>query len=190
MSITASAAAQRDRVAGVGGAVAERRAARLGPVRRGDLVARDHAAERDIAGRDALGERDHRRLDVLPALDAEPRPEPAEAADHGVDHEQDPVLGAQVGDALDVALGRRVHAAGADHRLAEERGDAVGADARDLGLQRGQRVERDRRDLRDERAPVARVGLDPAERRCRTRACRGSPACARSGARARAGRGG
>ena len=46
------------------------------------------------------------------------------------------MLGAQVGDALDVALGRQAHAAGADHRLAEERGDAVGPDGEDLGLQR------------------------------------------------------
>ena len=51
------------------------------------------------------------------------------------------MLGAEVGDALDVALGRRVHAAGADHRLAEEGGDALGPDALDLRLQRGQRVE-------------------------------------------------
>ena len=79
--------------------------------------------------------------------------------------EQDAVLGAQVRDALDVALGRREHAAGADHRLAEERGDALGPDAQDLLLERGQRVERDRRRVRDERAPVRRVRLDPADRR-------------------------
>ena len=53
------------------------------------------------------------------------------------------MLGAQVGDALDVAVGREQHAAGADHRLAEERGDLVRADRVDLGLQRLQRVVRD-----------------------------------------------
>ena len=56
------------------------------------------------------------------------------------------MLGAEVGDALDVALGRRVDAAGADHRLAEEGGDVLGADALDLRLQRGQGVEGDRGD--------------------------------------------
>ena len=50
------------------------------------------------------------------------------------------MLGAQVGDALDVAVGRRVHAAGADHRLAEERRHAIGPDAQDLGLERLERV--------------------------------------------------
>ena len=81
-----------------------------------------------------------------------------------VDDEQDPVLGAEVGGALDVALGREVDAAGADHGLAEERRDLVRADAPDLLLQRRQRVERHGRDLRDERAPVGHVGLDAAER--------------------------
>ena len=129
-------------------------------------------------------------LDVLPALDPEPRPEPAEAADHAVDHQQDAVLGAQVGDALDVALRRRMHAARADHRLAEERGHAVRPDAQDLGLERLQRVElapsRCRRpaDPSWSRSPRCR------RRSCRSRACRGSPACARSGGCARAGRAG
>ena len=71
--------------------------------RRGDLAGHDHAAERQVAGRDALGERDQVRPHVLPALDPEPGAEPAEAADHAVDDQQDAVLGAQVGDALDVA---------------------------------------------------------------------------------------
>ena len=75
------------------------------------------------------------------------------------------MLGAEVGDALDVALGRRVHAAGADHGLAEEGGDVLGADALDLRLQRGQRVEGHRGDGGDQRAPVARVGLDAADAR-------------------------
>ena len=75
------------------------------------------------------------------------------------------MLGAQVGDALDVALGRQVDAAGADHRLAEERRDPVGADAPDLLLQRGQRVERDARDVCGTSGPqLVDVGLDPAER--------------------------
>ena len=75
------------------------------------------------------------------------------------------MLGAQVGDALDVALRRRVHAAGAHHRLAEEGGHALGPDAQDLRLERGQRVVRHGRRVRHERAPVGHVGLDAADRR-------------------------
>ncbi len=86
-------------------------------------------------------------------------------ADDRVADEQDPVLGAQVGDALDVAVGRQVHAAGADHRLAEEGGHALGADVEDLRLERRQRVVRDRRHVADQRTPVARVRLDPADAR-------------------------
>src|SRR3712207_7642715 len=55
---------------------------------------------RQVAARDALGERDEVRTDLRPALHPEPRPEPAERADHRVDHQQDPVLGAQVGHAV------------------------------------------------------------------------------------------
>ena len=97
---------------------------------------------------------------------AEPRAEPAEGADHGVDDEQDPVLGAEVGDALDVALGRQVDAAGADHRLAEERGDLVRADARGSppparAASRTATVE-----VCGTSGPqLVDVGLDPAERR-------------------------
>ncbi len=153
------------RVAGVGGAVAQHRAAGALEERRGHGAVDDHAAERQEAARHALGERDHGRLDARPALDPEPRPEAAEGADHGVGDEQDPVLLAQVGDALDVALGRRVDAAGADHGLAEERRDALRADAQDLGLQRRQRVVLHGGGVRDQRAPVGRVRLDPADRR-------------------------
>ena len=90
------------------------------------------------------------------------------------------MLGAQVGDALDVAVGRRIHAAGADHRLAEEPGDAVGPDAQDLRLQRLQRVVLDV-EIPPTSGPqlVTFASMPPmlVPKPC----VRGSPACARSG---------
>ena len=176
-------------MAGVRGAVAQHRAARA--PRRTAPRPRRRRSRRRAAGSPTvtpLANVIRSGSHVLPALDPEPRAEPAEAADHAVDHEQHAVLGAQVGDALDVAVGRRVDAAGADHRLAEERGHAVGPDAQDLGLERLQRVVLDRRDAAGPAGPS--WSRSPRCRRCscRTRACRGSPGCARSGACARAGR--
>ena len=64
----------------------------------------EHAAERQVAARDALREHDHVGLDV-PALVAEPGADAAERADHAVDHEQHAVALADRGDGLDVAPG-------------------------------------------------------------------------------------
>ena len=74
------------------------------------------------------------------------------------------VLGADVRDALDVAARRQVHAAGADHRLAEERGHAVRADPA-ISASSASSESYGTGDPRDQRAPARRVGLDAAERR-------------------------
>ena len=78
ISRLASAGGGAGRVAGVGRALAEDRAARLLPERLGDAVGDDHAAERQVAAGDALGEGDHVRHDV-PALDPEPGAQAPEA---------------------------------------------------------------------------------------------------------------
>ena len=152
------------RMAGVGRSVAEHRAARLGPERLGDRAADEHGAERQVAARDALGEHDHVGLDV-PALVSEPGADAAERADHAVDHEQDAVALADRRDRLDIARGRRAHAARADHRLAEEGRDVRGPDALDLGLERLGRLVVDVRDRAEQRAVALAHGLDADEAR-------------------------
>ena len=115
---------------------------RARPERRGHAPVDDHAAERQVAAGHALGEDDHVGHDV-PALDAEPGAEAAEAADHRVDDEQHAVRAAELGDALEVALRRREHAAGADDRLDEERGDMARRRSARSPVERLQRVVRD-----------------------------------------------
>ena len=61
-----------------------------------DLVADADAAERDVAGGDALGEGDDVRGDAV-LLHAEHRAGAAEAADHLVEDEQDVVLACSTG---------------------------------------------------------------------------------------------
>jgi hypothetical protein len=90
-----------------------------------DLLARDHAAHRHGAVVHALGERDEIRRDAE-RLRAEPRAHAAEARDHLVEDQQDPVLGADLAQALEIALGRNDHAGGALHRLDDHRGDGRG----------------------------------------------------------------
>ena len=148
----------------VGRPVAEPRRVRLVPERGRDRAADDDAAERQVAAGDALRERDHVRADA-PALRPEPLAEPPEAGDHRVDHVQDAGALAQRVEALDVALARLMHAAGADHRLDEHGGHAVGADALDLGLQRLERVVRHLGRVGVERADVGAVGGDAADAR-------------------------
>ena len=151
-------------------------------------AADDDAAERQVAARDALGERDHvraaRRQRSIPNhVPRRPKPQITASTTNST-----PVRAHSVGDALDVARRRLVHAAGADHRLDEDGRDAVGADALDLGLERLERVVRDLRGVAGRAGPSRRGWRGCRRCSCRSRACRGSPACARSGARARAGR--
>ena len=68
-------------------------------------VADEHAAERRVAGRHALGEGDHVGL-VAEPVGAEPGAEAAERADHLVGHEQHAVAVADLPHPLEVA-GRR-----------------------------------------------------------------------------------
>jgi hypothetical protein len=60
---------------------------------------------------------------------------------------------------------RLAHAAGADDRLDEDGGDAIGADALDLGLERLERVVGHHRGIGVQRADVQAVGRDAADRR-------------------------
>ena len=151
----------------------------------------DHAAEREVAGGHALGERDHVGPDVLPALDPEPRAEPAEGADHRVDDEQD----------------RRARRTGRRRPGCSPRAAASTPPAPITGSQKNAatRVRADAqrspppappasrrepwRRAADQRAPVGRRWPRSRRSRCRSRACRGSPACGGSCARARAGPG-
>ena len=69
----------------------------------------------------------------------------AEAADHLVDDEQDVVLLQDRLHAIEVGRRRHDHAAGAHHRLGEERGDRIGTLAQDQLLEvrgepRGERL--------------------------------------------------
>jgi hypothetical protein len=59
----------------------------------------------------------------------------AEAGDDLVEDQQDAVLGADLAQALQVALGRRQHAGGAGHRLDDDGGDGRGVVQRDEALQ-------------------------------------------------------
>src|SRR5205814_4733856 len=96
-----------------------------------DATRDDDAAEGQVAARHALRERDEVRLDPE-ALVAEPGTEAPETADDGVADEEHARVTADLGGAFEVALGWRHHTAGADHRLDEERGDLIRADALDL----------------------------------------------------------
>ena len=126
---------------------------------------RDHdPAQRQVTRRDPLGEHDHvgRHAETL---DPEPGAEPSEPGDHRVADEQDPVAAAEVGDPLEVARGRVQDAAGADHRLEEEGGHALGTHPLDLLLERGQRVVLHLGGIRDQRTEGGAVALDATEAR-------------------------
>ena len=123
MSRFARPAAQHAGVPGVREAVPERRRA-LGPERVLHARAGDHAAERQVAGRDALRERDEVGLDAvaLQPNHAPSRPKPQITSSWMKRMSRSR---ADAADLLPVAVGRLDHAAGADHRLADERGDAA-----------------------------------------------------------------
>ena len=87
-----------------------------------------------------------------------------EAGDHLVEDEQHLALAADLLHAVEVALGRDQHAAGADHGLGEERGDVVGADLVDRRRERLGVVPRHLLDLGNE--PPVVVGqrrIPPSE---------------------------
>src|SRR6185312_8194038 len=104
----------RERVA------AEREAMRVDGLlveqRRGHVVREEDAAERRLAGRDALGERDDVGVETEP-LGAEPGAQPAEAGDDLVAPEQDSVPVAQLPQPLRIARRRGEAAARVLHRL-------------------------------------------------------------------------
>ena len=99
-----------------------------------DLVGDGDAAERDVAGGDALGEGGDVRLEAV-RLHAEHLAGAAEAADDLVGDQQDVVLLEDRGDRGPVAVRRHDHSAGALDRLADHGGDGVGAFARDRLLE-------------------------------------------------------
>ncbi len=92
----------------------------------GEEVATDHRAERRVAAGEPLGAGDDVG-EVVVALAAEHRAEPAERADDLVGHEQHAVAVADLADPLEVALGRDEATARVLHRFEEHRGDGVGA---------------------------------------------------------------
>ena len=111
------------RVPGVRAAVEERRR-RVAPEGLPHMVADDDGAQRHVAGADPL--RAGHQVGREPvALAAEPASEAPEAGDHLVGDQQDAALAADRLHGRPVPVGWRDRAAGADHRLADERGSAV-----------------------------------------------------------------
>ena len=99
-----------------------------------DLALDEHGAHRNGAVGDALGRGDDVRRDAE-IIGAERRAEAAEGGDDLIEDEQDVVLGADRGEALEIALWRDQHAGGARHRLDDHRGDGRGVVQRDEALQ-------------------------------------------------------
>jgi hypothetical protein len=90
-----------------------------------DLRGGDDARERDVRAGRALRERQHVRDDAL-RVDPEPVPAPAQARDDLVGDQEDVVLVADRTDPLEVVRGADVRAAGAGHRIGQDRRDRVG----------------------------------------------------------------
>ena len=99
-----------------------------------DGAAHHDAAQRQVAGGHALGERADVGLDV-PVAGGEPLARPAEAGDHLVGDEQHLVPVADLAHEREVVVGRIEHAAAAVDRLGDERRDRVGAFADDRFFQ-------------------------------------------------------
>ena len=109
--------------------------------RLGDVVARDHRAERRVGRADALGGRDDVRL-VAVAFAAEPVAETPPRADHLVGDQQHAVAVADLAHALEVAVLRHEAAAAVLHRLEDHRGDGLRALELDRLLDRIGRPQR------------------------------------------------
>ena len=122
-----------DRMAGVGQPVAEHG---VGMVRLAQVVHQpgrdDHAAEREIARGDALGEGDDVGLDAEDITRSEDLAEPPERRDDLVGDVENVVVAADLGDALQVAVRRHDDPARGLDRLADEGADALRADPRHL----------------------------------------------------------
>ena len=167
------------RMPGVRLAVAEPEPAAL-PERLGDAAADDDAAERQVAARHALGERDHVGT-KSEAMGRQPRPEPAEGADHGVDDGAARRCGRQSSaTGLEVARKRQVRA-GADHGLGEDGRDASPARAARTRPPTLRPSRAGRGSCRGRAGPCPRGWRRSHRCSSRARAFRGSPACGRSG---------
>ena len=92
----------------------------------GDLSADDHAAQRQVAGVDALGEAHEVGLHA-PLLEGEPLAAATEPGHHLVADHHDAVAIAPLADALEVPVRRHQDAVGADDRLDDDGGDGVPA---------------------------------------------------------------
>ena len=130
---------------------------RIVPERAAYPLPDQHATKRHVAGRDALGEGDHVRLD--PVAGRCPQfAGPTETRDHLVGDEQHVMSSAQFADRGPVIIGGRNDAACSDHGLTDECGDL----AAPRNQQRFEALEvhgADHRDLVDERPAIA--GLHP-----------------------------
>ena len=117
MSSVACRCGDRHRMPGVGVAVEELdQVLRAGHESVVDLLADDHAAERDRGVVHPLGEDDHVGHHAE-ALGGERRAHAAEAGDHLVEDQEDPVLRAQFAQPLEIADRRHDHARRTLHRL-------------------------------------------------------------------------
>ncbi len=124
-----------------------------------DLFAGQHAAQRQIARRGALGEA-HEVGGHLVALGSPPMTEPAETADHLVEDEQSAVLIAQRPQTLQVTGLGRVDAGGALERLSDHCGDAPLVGGKEF-LHLGQVVGLGVHDVGQQLAPPFAVGGQP-----------------------------
>ena len=107
------------------------------PAKKGSATspADDDGAERLVAGGEDLRQQ-HQVGHDAEALARRPAAEPPDAGHHLVADQQHAVAVADLAHRPQVAVGRREDAAGADHRLGEEGGDAVGAELADPLFQR------------------------------------------------------
>jgi hypothetical protein len=108
-----------------------------------DRVGDEDGADRGVRRREALGAGDQVGANVVLAA-PEPVAKPAEAGDHLVGAEQDPVAVADRAHTLEVARGRRERAAGVLHRLEDDHGDGLGTGLHDRLVEI---VEEHRREL-------------------------------------------
>ena len=135
----------------------------VGLQRRPHPGADDHAAERQVAGGDRLGEGDEVGGDAVVA-GGEPRAQAAKAGDDLVEDEQRPGVVAQLAQPAQVVGLGGVDAAGADDRLGDHRGDLVAP----LGEQRPGGVEvvvGDGLDVVEQGTPAGLVERQALERR-------------------------